>query len=30
MAMPETLLITKASDQQLKALANKVSISYAE
>ena len=30
MAMPETLLITKAFDQQLRALANKVSISYAE
>ena len=30
MAMPETLLITKAFDQQFKALANKVSISYAE
>ena len=29
MAMPETSLI-KAFDQQLKALANKVSISYAE
>ena len=30
MAMPETLLITKAFDQQLRALANKVLISYAE
>ena len=30
MAMPETLLITKAFDQQLRALANEVSISYAE
>ena len=30
MAMPETLLITKAFDQQLRALANKVSFSYAE
>ena len=28
--MPETLLITKAFDQQLRALANKASISYAE
>ena len=27
MAMPETLLITKAFDQQLRALVNKVSIS---
>ena len=29
-AMPETLLITKVFDQQSRALANKVSISYAE
>ena len=30
MAMPETLLITKAFDQQLRALADKGSISYVE
>ena len=30
MFMPETLLITKAFDQQLRALANKISISHAE
>ena len=30
MAMPETLLITNVFDQQLWALANKISISYAE
>ena len=30
MVIPETLMITKAFDQQLRALANKISISYAE